>query len=464
MGAQERPGGIMKLGRLVKESGLVLMGRDLDMPIKISVDSRTAERGGGFVALRGSRTDGHRFIPDVLAKGVSCVICEKDAFKESWLESGCTFVLSDGRCEYAIASLASAYVGKSERLREVVAVTGSVGKTSTKNYAKALLEGRYSVHAAGGNYNTLIGCSVTALAAPADTEILLLEMGANHRGEIAEMVRYLPPTIACVTEIAPAHLEYFGTLEGVLDAKSEIFASPKLRTAVINGDNRLLCQRVDGLGLPKVVKFGHAGQVSFESERVRWKSGGFSVSAVMTGLDGVSFKASLPISGVHQLYPISCACAVAGIAGMSSREIADALHKCRSASGRGEVRISGSGAAIIDECYNASPVAVLASLASMATPDILGKKVLVLGEMLELGEATEFQHDLVFRRAKRVSDKIFLFGKSWESVNGASEYIRGTLEEIIADIDAEDLREGDVVLVKGSRSNHLERVVRALEI
>ncbi|MBP5212030.1 MAG: UDP-N-acetylmuramoyl-tripeptide--D-alanyl-D-alanine ligase, partial [Pyramidobacter sp.] len=324
---------------------------------------------------------------------------------------------------------------------------------------RALLEEHFRLHVAGGNYNTLIGCGVTVLAAPLDTQVMLLEMGANHRGEIAEMVRYIAPTLAAVTEIAPVHLEGFGSLNGVLEAKSEIFSSNALRCAVINGDNELLTRRAEDLALPGLTRFGRKGDAYFSQERLSWKKDHFYVDAILTGLDGISFKVSLPLSGVQQLYPLSCACAIAGRLGLSSRDIAAALPKCRSSAGRGEVKLSGSGAAIVDECYNASPAAMKASLVSMSAPGIPGRRILVLGEMLELGESAAALHREIFEKAQNVGGELLLFGETWKSVAGAGEYLFATVEELIAAVDELDPREGDVILVKGSRGNHLERVV-----
>ncbi len=456
----------MKLSDLIDGTGIVLKGPDPELPLKIRVDSRELHRGEGFVALRGVNVDGHRFIPDVLKKDAALVVCEAASFDEKWtLEyPACSFVLSPGRCEYGLASLAQAYLKKLPALRDVIAITGSVGKTSAKNNAKILLEGHFKLHTAERNYNTLIGGAVTVMAAPLDTEIVLLEMGANHAGEIAEMVRYLTPTIAAVTEVAPAHLESFLSLEGVLAAKSEIFSSPSLRCAVINGDNAALCSRVAELALPRVVTFGRNGGAAFSREHLSWRKDHFSVSAILTGLDGLSFKASLPLAGVHQLYPLCCAVAIAEFLGLSSRVVAADLPKCRSVAGRGEIRRSESGAAIIDECYNASPAAVMASLASMSSPEIPGRRFLILGEMLELGDASPSEHAKVFRRALQVSDELFLFGADWKKVDGTAAHYYDSLDDLIAAVDKQFPGDGDVILVKGSRGNHLERVVRALEI
>ncbi len=458
----------MKLSSLLeaKNSRINLKGRDLELPVKIRVDSREISRGEGFVALRGANVDGHRFIPDVLAGGASLVVCEESSFKEEWLavNPSCSFLLCKERCEYGLSALANEYIKKLSSLREVIAITGSVGKTSTKNDVLALLEGHFKVHSAEKNYNTLIGGSVTVLAAPSDTEILLMEMGANHAGEIAEMVRFLPPTISAVTEISPVHLEGFLSLEGVLAAKSEIFTSTNLRCAVVNGDNELLISRVKELNLPHVITFGRRGNVSFSREHLKWQKDRFSVGAILTGLDGLSFKVSLPLAGVHQLYPLSCAVAIAGYLGLSSREIATDLPKCRSLAGRGEICRSASGAAILDECYNASPAAVTASLSSMLSAEIPGRRFLVLGEMRELGEATREEHTKVFRRAIQTSEEIFLFGAVWQKIDGAEKYRYDSLDALIAAVDKKCPTTGDVILVKGSRDNHLERVVRALEL
>ena len=305
---------------------------------------------------------------------------------------------------------------------------------------------------------------MTVLAAPADTEVVLLEMGANHRGEIAEMTRYLPPTIAAVTEVAPAHLENFGSLEGVLQAKTEIFASENLRCAVINGDNGMLCKRAEELRLPEVIRFGRRGEVLFAREHLSWEKDHFTVRAILTGLDGLSFNLSLPLAGVHQLYPLCCAVAIAGRLGLSSREIAASLPKCRNSAGRGEIRLSESGAAILDECYNASPAAVKASLAAMDSADILGRRFLILGEMLELGTASVSEHGKIFERALRVSDLLYLFGEEWKNVDGTADYYYDSIDALIEAVDGTRPGEGDVILVKGSRGNHLERVVRALEL
>ena len=456
----------VRLSQLALQAGVVVKGVDRELPLTVRVDSRETQKGEGFVALRGTKVDGHRFIPDVLAKGGALIVCEAAAYREEWssLYPQCAFILTPERCEYGLASLASVYLKSLERLRETVAITGSVGKTSAKNDTKALLEGYFKIHAAAGNYNTLIGCAVTVLAAPADTEGVLLEMGANHRGEIAEMTRYLPPTIAAVTEVAPAHLENFGSLEGVLQAKTEIFASENLRCAVINGDNGMLCKRAEELRLPEVIRFGRRGEVLFAREHLSWEKDHFTVRAILTGLDGLSFNLSLPLAGVHQLYPLCCAVAIAGRLGLSSREIAASLPKCRNSAGRGEIRLSESGAAILDECYNASPAAVKASLAAMDSADIPGRRFLILGEMLELGTASVSEHGKIFERALRVSDLLYLFGEEWKNVDGTADYYYDSIDALIEAVDGTRPGEGDVILVKGSRGNHLERVVRALEL
>ncbi len=458
----------MKLSSLAEATNLqtILKGRDLDLPIKIRVDSREVFRGEGFVALRGANVDGHRFIPDVLKIGASLVVCEESSFKEEWMikNPSCSFLLCKERCEVGLSALASEYLKKLPVLRETIAITGSVGKTSTKNDVLALLEGHFKVHSAERNYNTLIGGAVTVLGAPMDTEIMLLEMGANHTGEIAEMVYFLAPTVAAVTEISAVHLEGFGSVKGVLTAKSEIFSSPALRCAVVNGDNELLTSHVKELDMPQVITFGRRGNVTFSREQLRWQKDHFSVGAILTGLDGLSFNVSLPLAGVHQLYPLCCAVAIAGYLGLSSREIASDLPKCRSLAGRGEICRSASGAAILDECYNASPAAVMASLSSMLSAEIPGRRFLILGEMRELGEATGNEHAKVFRRALKVSEEIFLFGDVWKNIDGAGKYCYDSLDLLIAAVDKEHPSMGDVILVKGSRSNHLERVVRALEL
>ena len=456
----------MKLSELAAGANVELRGPDLDLPLVIRVDSRETKNGEGFVALRGERVDGHRFIPDVLKAGAALVVCEAASFQEEWGEQcpDCAFVLTPERCEYGLARLASAYAASLPELKEIVAITGSVGKTSTKNYTAALLEDHFRVHKTLGNYNTLIGCGVMVLAAPLDTQVLLLEMGANHKGEIAEIVRYLPPSAAAITEAVPVHLEGFGSLEGVLEAKTEILDSSALRCAVVNGDNALLASHAAKKAPPQTILFGRSGQVCFSQERCVWEKDHFSVDAILTGLDGLSFNTSLALAGVHQLYPLCCAIAIAGHLGLSSREIAASLPKCHCTAGRGEVKISASGAAILDESYNASPAAMKASLVSMGGKGIPGRRMLVLGEMLELGAATKALHEEVFACAREVSDDIFLYGSAWRLVDGTERYMYDRIEDLISAVDKKMPCEGDVILIKGSLGNHLDRVVKALEL
>ncbi|MDY3869337.1 MAG: UDP-N-acetylmuramoyl-tripeptide--D-alanyl-D-alanine ligase [Pyramidobacter sp.] len=451
---------------LARECGIVCRGPEVSFPLTIRVDSRETSAGEGFVALRGEHVDGHNFIPDVLAKGVSLVVCEQAAFQPEWCARfpQTAFLLTEERCEYGLAVLAGAYIRTLKCLKDFIAVTGSVGKTSTKNYTRALIEDHFKVHCAGRNYNTLIGCAVTILAAPEDTEILLLEMGANHSGEIAEMVRFMPPTTAVITEVAPVHVEGFGSLEAILAAKTEILKSAALKRAVLNGDNSALCSCAGTMNLPEVISFGRKGTVNFAGEHVSWANDHFKVDAVLTGLDGISFKISLPLFGTHQLYPLCCACALAGTLGLSTRDIAQNISKCRNSAGRGEIKMGAGGAVIVDECYNASPAAMKAALTALDSVELSGRRFLVLGSMRELGVISQKEHEKLLKRALQAGGEVFLYGAEWKTVPEALEFCFDSIDDLVLAVEARSPEKGDVILVKGSRGNHLEQVVRALEL
>ncbi len=456
----------MNLSDLAAWNDAKLIGSDPALPLIVKADSRQILPGEAFVAVPGTRVDGHRYIDEVLALGASVIIAEEDKVSPEtirrWPDR--TFLLVKGDSSHGLASLAAARRKKLPNLKEVVAITGSVGKTTAKNDLYQLLQKKYRCSCAQGNYNTLIGCAMALLAAGDDTEILILEMGANHQGEIAEMVRYYEPTLVAITEASPVHIEGFGSLEGIIRAKCEILESPLLKSAVVNGDNAPLMAATRSLAGEVVQPFGSKGVVSFRNARSSWMGDHFQVKAVVTGMDGISFSLSLPLAGIHQLYPLCCAIALAGLCGLTTQEAAGEIDRCRPLAGRGKIVIASSGAAIIDESYNASPVAMAASLQNLAEVVLPGRVFLVLGEMLELGEATLEEHQKLFAQASAMDALIFLFGAAWRSIPGAEKLLYQSQGDLIDAIEKARPQRGDLILVKGSQGNHLGEVVRALEL
>ena len=219
----------------------VLYGPDISITRQWRSDSREVVKGDAFAAIKGAKTDGHMYIRSVIEQGASLLLVDRDEIpKVSALQGEFenVTVIAVNDVKSALARIAQKYLDAVSPY--VIGITGSVGKTTVRELTVSVLKSRYKVHSAIRSFNTVLGCSLTILAMPADTEMLVLELGTNHFGEIAEMVALFPPQTAVITEVAPAHLEGFGSVEGVLNAKIEICGSKKLKEIIFNNDNVLL--------------------------------------------------------------------------------------------------------------------------------------------------------------------------------------------------------------------------------
>jgi len=222
-----------------------LYGPNLPLVRNWRHDSREVEPGDAFVALSGVHTDGHLYVKNAIERGAQVVLVDESRYEELELSlpayAGLS-VLTASTAESALARIAHEYLAAVSP--QVIGITGSVGKTTTRELTVAVLKKKYRVHSAARSFNTVLGCSLTVLAMPQESEILVLELGTNHFGEIAEMTALFPPHFGVITEIAPAHLEGFGSVEGVLRAKMEICRSEKLKTLAYNIDNEALQEQV----------------------------------------------------------------------------------------------------------------------------------------------------------------------------------------------------------------------------
>ena len=453
----KEPGSISSLASLgVGE----FRGPDGPVPSRFLADSRLVRKGDAFVAFRGETTDGHSFIPDAVSRGASLILCEdRDGVPES---------TASIRVENMVRDLPEMARRRLEAAggMELVAVTGSVGKTTTREMLRNCLATSFRVHAAEHSYNTLIGCALAVLSLPPGTDILILEMGTSHPGEIRETVKFFPPTIALVTEVAEAHLEGLGSLEGVLDAKLEIAESPRLKAFFFNGDNPSLLAR--SASLPSsVLRFSVGkGENDFRIQNPEYSlHHGASRLAFDFSYPGGMFSVISGLFGIHSAYPLGFALAVSFYLGASRDRVAEELEKLVPIAGRGRTVELPSGILLIDDAYNANPASMRASLAEVAR--LPGdRKVAVLGEMRELGERSLSRHgDMVplFRGYRR----IYLTGEMWK------RYLdeRGDIPDAMYVDDLEalgrrlraELERGDVLLVKGSHGNRLDRLVTFLE-
>ena len=459
------PEGLMMEQRLTLGEMFGLIGADVPeearsqpFPGHVATDNRYVEPGGAFVALEGERTDGHHYIPQAVDRGAGLIIVRRGKRPEG-LTVPCVEL---DEPEVDLARMASAYLERARRsgsLREVVAITGSVGKTTTREALRCVLGGRFRLHAPERSLNTRIGCTATILAMTLDAELLLLEFGANKPGEIAELTALFPPDSALVTEVAPVHLEGFRTVEGVLAEKMEIAGSRRLRRFLYNGDNPLLRRTA-----PRESQSVGTGDVDFQIQDTRFEMrDGLPALAFSLKRKGqsasVAFRAG--VWGTHMAWPLAFASALGNLLGMSLEECAEVLRGFQALPGRGRVLPLKEGRFVVDDAYNANPLSMRASLETFVGLPMSGeKKTAVLGEMRELGPDAVRYH----RELEPLLDKlgnVILVGGLWREAlpDHPGRFFVGDWREaldIVQDLDWRGL------LAKGSNSLGLQNVVRAL--
>ena len=416
-----------------------------------SNDSRSVKPGQLFVALEGVR-DGHDFIPAALAAGAAAVLCS---------HSGGDFpaiVVKDTR--KALGDIA-----REERKRlnvKVVGVTGSVGKSTTKEMIVGILSQKYRTGKTPVNHNNDIGMPMAILALPEDTEVAVLEMGMNHFGEMAYLTSIAAPDIAVITNIGTMHIEHLGSREGILHAKLEILQGLRPGGHLIyNGDEPLLWN-LRGSGSTAPHYFGLENPACDVKGSVRQEAEGCTELAVTAGEE--SFQVCLPVEGRHFVSDALAAVAVARLLEVPVEGIRQGLAGFRSMEGRQEIYEAG-GYTIIRDCYNAGPESMAASLTVLGKKN--GRRIAVLGDMLELGVCTQAEHYRVGRIAAGKCDLLLALGKNaGRVVNGAITGGMRPLDAMAFDSAPElvrvmraKARPGDIILFKGSRGMKMEQVL-----
>jgi len=427
--------------RVAAAAGAELVRGGPGGPERAVIDSRSAGPGDLFVGLPGSRVDGGAFAAAALEAGAWGVLVTPE--RAAGLPAGGA-VLAAADPLAALGALAREW--RRELGAAVIAVTGSVGKTSTKDLVTALIAPHRSVAASRENFNTDIGMPLEILAAPAGTEVLVLEAAMRGFGQIAALAAICEPDVGVITNLGPVHLEQVGSLEGVARAKAELFVGMRDgTTAVVPAGETLL----DPWLRPAldVVRFGDGGDVRLDGD------------AVVAG--GERLDLSLPFTARHQRLNTLAAVAAARAVGVQP-------------SGRVEVRFSGLrgervtlavGATVINDCYNASPLSMRAALDDLASHEPAGRRIAVLGDMLELGAAeAELHREIGAVAAAAGVDVLVTVGRRaaamLDAFDGESYAVADAAEA--AALAGELIEAGDVVLVKASRGVGLEAVAEAL--
>ena len=420
------------------------------------IDSRQVQPGDLFFALRGEHQDGHDFVDDAVAGGATGLVVERPL---EALPDVAVFQVSDSLS--ALQRLAAHWRARHDM--RVVAVTGSVGKTTCKELIAAVLGTRWQVLKSPANLNTEIGLPLTLLELTPEHQRAVLEMAMYGPGEIDLLCRIARPQVGVVTNVGPVHLERLGSMDAIAAAKAELVAAlPQDGVAILNGDDPHVAAMASRTKAG-VLLYGQSPQCDVRGRDLASR-----------GLDGISFRltygggsaeveAHLP--GRHHLYPTLAAAAVALAEGMTLDEIAAALREARPEQ-RLRVLTTPSGATILDDSYNASPQSMLAALDLLA--ELQGRRIALLGEMRELGTAEEEGHRQVGQRAAACADLVLVVGERarplYEAARAAGpaevRFLASTQE--VAPILRDELQPGDYLLVKASRAVALESVVDAL--
>lgn len=464
----------MTLQRMAQACNARLCGAPMDHKSEemtadgIVTDSRQMKKNFVFVALSGERVDGHDFIPQVFEAGALAVVCER---APEHAKGVCLLVESS---KEALQKLAALYLDELAIL--VVGITGSVGKTSTKEMIASVLAQKYCVHKTAGNFNNEIGLPLTVFGLRAEHEVAVLEMGISDFGEMSRLAAIARPSVSVITNIGICHLENLGTRDGILKAKTEVF--DYLRedaTVVLNGDDDKLCT-VAAVQDQTPVFYG-MGETGPEGAAYG-KKAVYADAVVNRGLHGIDFDLHLPqetrrvhvvIPGEHNVYNAMAAAAVGLSLGLNADQICAGIETARTIDGRTNL-IEANGYLVIDDCYNANPVSMKAALDVLAEGE--GRTIAVLGDMGELGtDEKQLHYEVGTYAAKKQIDWLLAAGGlARELVRGACEYPNAAIRCEYFENDVEALCErvcafaqpGDTILVKASHFMDYPKIVKAL--
>ena len=434
----------------------------------IGTDSRAIPHDGLFVAIHGETHDGHGFIEEVISSGIRGVVigeAEADRFPISdWGGQG-VFCVSVPDTLRALGQLATAY--RQRAGIPVVAITGSNGKTSTREMAVSVMSRKFRTLFPERNFNNEIGVPLTLFRLRPDHQWAVLELGMNHPGEIARLTRICEPDIGVITNIGPAHLEGVGSLDGGMAAKGELLDEMGAdKTAALNADDsrvRNLARRA----AQKVLMYGCTETADIRAETIAPTATGV---AFELDLAGTRVPVRLGTPGRFMVSNALAAAAVGYLAGLTPEDIRDGLESFRPVEGRLNVRATATGIHIIDDTYNANPASMAATIETLRTLSKGGRSVLVAGDMKELGAGSADLHrDIGTLCARSDVQRLYAAGEFAEQVGkGAVDggmptdaVVIGNRTAIVADL-MDWLKPGDWIAVKGSRAMKMEKVVNEI--
>lgn len=422
----------------------------------IQHDSRNVRSGDLFIALTGERADGHDYVAKSRQAGAVAALVSRP------VEDELPQILVEDTL-LAYGAIAKAY--RRELNIPVIAITGSVGKTTTKEMIACVLSGKYQISKTQGNHNNNLGLPITIMEMPEDTEIAVLELGMNHFGEMSYLTSIAQPDVVVITNIGTMHIEHLGTREGILKAKLEIMEGiRKDGVAVFNGDEPLLWNLREGTH--RRIYFGiENDRCDVVAEEIRQMDGGmyFTVRGM-----GQRFQIYVPQEGRHSVYNALAAVTVGLLQKISPETIQYQLGLFHNTGMRQKI-YEEQGYTIIEDCYNAGPESMEAALHVLSERACEGKRIAVLGDMLELGSRSQAEHYRVGRLAAVAADRILAYGDHSQRVITGAVTGGMSIKNAVHYEDQYEMAEalkhlakpGDVILFKGSRGMKMEQVLQA---
>lgn len=422
----------------------------------VEIDSRKIQPGGVFIATKGEKVDGHTFVESVFEKGAVCAIVEKEG------NYPIPYIVVEDSFD-ALKKIAGFY--RQNLDIPVVGITGSVGKTSTKEFIATVLSEKFCVLKTMGNYNNEVGMPLTILSIRPEHEIAVVEMGISHFGEMERLASISRPDTCVITNIGQCHLENLIDTDGVLKEKTQMLRFMNTRgNVVLNGDD----DKLGEVKAPFETKLFHYGFESgnditpVEIEEKGFKGTRVTLEVEQNNAQALVLEANIPLPGRHMVYNAMAAVRIGLIYGMNTEEIVKGIEAMKATDGRSHVMSVGEYT-VIDDCYNANPVSMKAAIDLLKSTE--GRKVAILGDMFELGQREESMHEEVGRyAAENGIDVIITIGKlSSNMYKGAQTgnspvYYFETKEEAVEELK-EILKPNDTVLVKASHGMQLDAII-----
>jgi UDP-N-acetylmuramoyl-tripeptide--D-alanyl-D-alanine ligase len=411
----------------------------------VSTDSRTVGKGQLFFALWGDNYNGNKFASDALARGAKCAVIDDPLF-----ETENTLLVDD--CLFELQALAAHY--RKEMNVPVLAITGTNGKTTTKELLAAILSKKFKIHYTKDNLNNHIGVPLTILAAPRDTEMLIIEMGASHIGEIRTLCLIAKPDFGIITNIGTAHIEGFGSIEGVAKAKTELYEHLRKVNgiALYNDKDPLLTEKIFRI-INRAVPFSDPTGIDLIINRI---PSDFNLRISVTFLHH-TYEVKTNLFGSYNLENVRAAMATGLFLGVDIKDIIEAVELYQPANNRSQIKTTINNTLICDS-YNANPTSMIVALDSFLAVKA-DHKAIILGDMLELGDKSEEEHLKVLKAIQSgIIEKVFLVGPVFQKVSAKSgSKAFSNVDRLIEFLTTEPLN-GNTILIKGSRGIKLEKV------